>query len=152
MPVVEVSEVMAAPIDRVWDVINDLESYPRLMDHVRSLKIKEQTPTHRLAEWQIDLKGCVMRWNEREDIDRDRYRIDYRALDGDLAEFDGYWQLEALSPESTRVTHSVSFEIGIPMLSQILNPVAERAIRDNTHKMLASLGSQAAQKENVQES
>jgi coenzyme Q-binding protein COQ10 len=152
MPVVEVTEVMAAPINRVWDVINDLESYPRLMDHVKSLKIKEQTPTHRLAEWQIDLKGCVMKWNEREDIDRDRYRIDYRALDGDLAEFDGYWQLEALSAETTRVTHSVSFEIGIPMLSQILNPVAERAIRDNTHKMLASLGSQAAQKENVQES
>jgi ribosome-associated toxin RatA of RatAB toxin-antitoxin module len=152
MPLVEVTEVMSAPIDRIWEVINDLESYPRLMDHVRDLKVLEHSPTHRLAEWQIDLKGCVMRWTEREDIDRANYRIDYRALDGDLADFEGFWQLEAVSETSTRVMHTVRFEIGIPMLSQILNPVAERAIRDNTQKMLASLGSQAMLKESVQES
>jgi ribosome-associated toxin RatA of RatAB toxin-antitoxin module len=152
MPVVEVVEVMPASIHRAWDVINDVESYSRLMNHVKSVTVKERGPNYRLAEWQIDLKGCVMRWVEREEIYPDRYRIEYRAVKGDLAEFDGYWQLEPLTNDTCRAVHSVRFEIGIPMLSQILNPVAERAIRENTHNMLVSLGSQAAQKEIVPES
>ena len=37
MPLVEVTEVIAAPVDRVWEVVNDVASYPRLIAHVRSL-------------------------------------------------------------------------------------------------------------------
>jgi hypothetical protein len=40
---------------------------------------------------------------------------------------------------------SVRFDIGIPMLSEMINPVAERAIKENSRLMLASLSSEAAQ-------
>ncbi len=152
MPLVEVSEVIAAPIDRVWDVVNDVESYPRLMEHVRSLSVLERAPDYRLTSWEVDLKGCVMRWVEREEIDRSRYRIDYRLVEGDLGEFTGYWQLEALTDTTSRATVSVRFEIGIPMLADMLNPVAERAIRDNSQQMLMSVASEAVQQQSVNES
>jgi hypothetical protein len=40
---------------------------------------------------------------------------------------------------------SVYFDIGIPMLSEMLNPVAERAVRDNSRNMLLSIASEASQ-------
>jgi coenzyme Q-binding protein COQ10 len=155
MPQVEVAETIAAPVQRVWEVVNDVESYPRLMEHVHSLRIVESGDNYRLLEWEVELKGCVMRWIEREELQPDRYRIDYRQIEGELAEFEGFWQLTPLTDSSTQVVLSVRFEIGIPMLAEMLNPVAERAIRDNSRSMLLSLATEAApdaaRKESVQE-
>jgi ribosome-associated toxin RatA of RatAB toxin-antitoxin module len=151
MPLVEVDEVMPAPLEQVWDVVNDVLSYPRLMDHVKSVEVQEQGPDYRLTAWVVDLKGCVMRWVEREEIDHSRYRIEYRQLQGDLARFEGFWQLEPLTADSTRVVLAVQFDIGIPMLSEMLNPVAVRAITENSRRMLMSLGSEAVQRKTVQE-
>jgi ribosome-associated toxin RatA of RatAB toxin-antitoxin module len=144
MPLVEVAETIPAPVDRVWEVVNDVESYPRLMEHVRSMTVVERGENYRLTEWHVELKGCLMRWLEREELQPDRYRIEYRQIEGELAEFEGYWQLEPLTESSTRVVLTVRFEIGIPMLSEMLNPVAERAIRDNSRNMLLSLATEAA--------
>jgi coenzyme Q-binding protein COQ10 len=152
---VEVTEVTPLPIEQVWNVVNDVESYPRLMDHVRSLEVLERGPNFRVTAWEVDLKGCVMRWVEREEIDPERYRIEYRQTKGDLAVFEGYWQLQQLPDQTCQTMLSVQFDIGIPMLSEMLNPIAERTIRDNSQKMLNSLAAhavqQAAQGETVPE-
>jgi ribosome-associated toxin RatA of RatAB toxin-antitoxin module len=152
---VEVTEVTPLPVELVWNVINDVESYPRLMEHVRSLTVLERGPDFRVVAWEVDLKGCTMRWVEREEIDPERYRIEYRQIKGDLAVFEGYWQLQRLPNQTCQTMLSVRFDIGIPMLSEMLNPVAERTIRDNSQKMLASLGAHAvhlaAQTESVPE-
>jgi coenzyme Q-binding protein COQ10 len=146
MPLIEIAEVMQAPVERIWDVVNNVESYPRLMNHVRSLEVLERGPNYRLTAWAVDLMGCAMRWVEREDIDPERYRIEYRQVQGDLAVFEGYWQLERLTDTSSRTVLSVHFDIGIPMLSDMLNPVAEKTIRDNSQKMLRSLAEHAVQR------
>jgi ribosome-associated toxin RatA of RatAB toxin-antitoxin module len=144
MPFVEVDEIMPASVDKVWEVVNDVEAYPRLMEHVRSLEVRERGPNYRHTAWEVDLKGCVMNWVEREDIDAERYHIDYHQIEGDLEQFEGYWQLEPLTPDTCRAVLTVQFNIGIPMLDEMLNPIAERAIRESSLKMLRSLGSEAA--------
>jgi ribosome-associated toxin RatA of RatAB toxin-antitoxin module len=121
------------------------------MDHVRAVEVQERGANYRLTAWELDCEGFIMRWIEREEIDHQRYRIDYRQLRGDLAEWQGYWQLEPLTGETCRVILSVQFDIGIPMLSDMLDPVAERAIRDSSRKMLISLASVAVEKQNVVE-
>lgn len=140
MPLVEVHKDILAPLISVWNAINDVESYPRLMESVRSVEVLEDDEDHRVVIWQVDLKGCVLRWVEREEIDVERWRIDYRQIEGDLAAFDGYWQLESIEDRS-RVTLVVRFDIGLPMLGEMLDPIAERAIRENAQMMLRSLAS-----------
>ena len=144
MPVVEVVETIPAPIHALWDIVNDVESFPRLMEHVRSLRILERGDGYRLTEWHVELKGCLMRWVEREELYPAKFRIEYRQLEGELAQFEGFWQLEPLPDGSTRVVLSVLFDIGIPMLSEMLNPVAQRAIQDNSRRMLLSVATEAA--------
>jgi ribosome-associated toxin RatA of RatAB toxin-antitoxin module len=149
MPLVEVTEVIPADARRVWNIINDVESFPRTMSHVRSVKIVETGPDYRITAWEIDCKGFIMRWTEREEGDFSRLRIDYRQIEGDMSAFEGFWQLRALGTDSTEVTLSVQFEIGIPMLSEMLDPVAERAIQENSRKMLASLAATLAPRRDV---
>jgi len=145
MPLVEVEKVMPAPVERVWELIVDVEAYPQLMQHVRSVEVLESEPNYRKLAWEVELKGCVMRWSEHEDSDAERYRIDYRQAEGDLAEFSGFWQLYPLTDDSCRVVMAVNFDIGMPTLSEMLDPVAEQAIRENSLSMLQSIASHAAQ-------
>lgn len=146
MPLVEVDEIMPAPAETIWELINDVEAYTRLMQHVRSVEVLETGPNFRRLAWEVELKGCIMRWIEYEESDPDRYRIDYHQTEGDLAEFSGYWQLYPLTDGSCRAVMAVNFDIGMPMLSEMMNPVAEHAIRENSRSMLASLASHAAQR------
>ena len=139
MPLVEVTEIIPAPVEPLWDVIADVEAYPRLMSHVRSLKIVEEGEGYRITDWEIDCKGFIMRWTEREESDRAKLRVDYRQIRGDMEVFEGFWQLRDLGGGRSEVTLSVHFEIGVPMLAEMLNPVAERAIRENSRKMLESI-------------
>jgi coenzyme Q-binding protein COQ10 len=145
MPLVTVVEVMPAPVNRVWEVVNDIESFPRLMKHVRSVQVTERGPNYRVSAWEVELKGCIMRWTEREEISAAQHRIDYHQVEGEMETFEGCWQLEPETYETTRVMLSVQFNIGIPMLCQMLNPICERAIRDSSQGMLLSLASAATQ-------
>ncbi len=143
MPQIDASEVIAAPAERVWAALNDVESYPRVMDHIRSVTVIERGSDYRLIAWDAELKGCAMKWTEREDIRPAEFRIDYRQVKGNLAVFEGYWQLEPLGETSCRVTLVVRFDMGLPMLAGIVNPIAEKVFRENCRKMIAAIALQA---------
>ena len=143
MPRVEVVEQVPVSLDAVWSAVNDVESFPRLMDHVHAVEVLDSGAEFRRSAWEIDLKGCRMRWVEHEEILADVHRIEYRQVEGDLKTFEGHWQLEAVDAATTRVTLTVHFEIGLPMLSDMLDPVAERAIRNNSTEMLHAVSAAA---------
>lgn len=145
MPEIEINSTIRAPIDSVWSSILDIESYPRTMSHVREVKIVEQLDAHRRkAAWSVLLKGSILEWVEEERVDEEVHRIDFRQLTGDLAHFDGHWAVES-SPQTglTNVEFVVEFEIGIPSLAEMLNPVATRALRESCDKMLAGIERQS---------
>jgi ribosome-associated toxin RatA of RatAB toxin-antitoxin module len=142
VPLVKVEEVIPAPAADAWNLILDIEAYPHLMEHVHSVRILEQGLGYRVSEWEVNLKGCAMHWVEREETNEEKLRIDYRQIKGEMAAFEGYWQLEPLNDCTTKVTLTVQFDIGIPLMSDMLNPVAERALQDNSLRMLRSLASQ----------
>jgi ribosome-associated toxin RatA of RatAB toxin-antitoxin module len=133
-----------APIERVWDAVVDIERYPDSMENVRWVRTDSwETETVRRSSWSIVLKGSILEWAEEDHIDADAYVMSFNQLSGDLAEFDGRWTLEALGDDLTRVTFAVSFEIGIPLLADGLNPVAKRSLRENSIEMLAGVEREA---------
>jgi ribosome-associated toxin RatA of RatAB toxin-antitoxin module len=139
MPRLKVTEVLDAPIESVWELICDLDAYPRIMEPVRSITVLESGKDWSIAEWEVELKGSILRWTEREDRHPRDYRVVYEQVDGDLEVLQGHWQLREVGGGNTEATLEIEFEIGIPMLRDMLNPIAERALRDNARIMLRSL-------------
>jgi len=145
MPEVKIDLEVRAPIDRVWNTVLDIERYQDSMDTVRSVRVVEQSSDQRrTAAWSVLLKGSILEWEEEEDIDVRAYTVVFKQLRGDLDHFDGRWVLEALSPERTKVVFEVDFEIGIPMLAEMLNPVAQRSLQENCTEMLQGIERAAA--------
>ncbi|MGW8378042.1 SRPBCC family protein [Streptomyces sp. ODS28] len=142
MPTVTTSHTTQEDPAKVWEVLLDNESYPGYMAEVQDITVLRRDGDVRVSKWQVLLKGSELEWEEEEFIDHGRRRIDFRQIDGDLAYFTGHWQV-SVDERGTTVELHVEFDIGIPMMSDLLNPVAARALEDNSRAMLAHLGDRA---------
>jgi ribosome-associated toxin RatA of RatAB toxin-antitoxin module len=144
MPTVELTLDIAASADRVWAAVVDIESYPMSMKNVRSVRIGDVVSCNeRTSAWSIILKGSILEWEEREHLDHDARTMKFSQVSGDLDEFDGSWVVEEQESMLTTVRFNVSFEIGIPLLAEMLNPVAVRSLRENSIDMLHGVERQA---------
>lgn len=144
MPSVLLEMQIQAPADRVWEAVVDVERYPVSMANVRWVKIlAHDTPETRHTSWSVVLKGSILEWENHEDLDHVNRRFQSTQLRGDMEVFNGYWQLTEVGPEVTDVRLEMEFEIGIPLLADMLNPVAERALRENCRDMLLGVEREA---------
>jgi ribosome-associated toxin RatA of RatAB toxin-antitoxin module len=144
MPEVSLTLEIAAPIRQVWTAVTNVGRYAESMVCVRSAEIVEQFgPQRRRTAFSVTLKGSILEWQELEQLDHERHVVDFDQVSGDLERFSGAWRLTGTGPESCLVTLGVSFEIGIPLLADMLNPVAQRALRDNCTDMLRGVERQA---------
>ncbi|EJP13191.1 polyketide cyclase/dehydrase domain protein [Leptospira interrogans str. 2006001854] len=69
----------------------------------------------------------------------------FNQLSGDLDKFDGYWKLEKITENDTNANLYIDFEIGIPMLKDMLDPVATKSLTENANEMLNSLNEKVQQ-------
>lgn len=142
MPRVEVTRVVGAPIDQVYRVCKDSESFPRFMPSVISVTTVEQGDGWALMAWVTKLQGRTFRWTERDEYDDSGRHITYKQVSGDLKQFEGEWLLGE-EGGATRVTLTCEFDFGIPVISALLNPVATLAIRSNVEGMLEGIQREA---------
>ncbi len=138
MPTVEVKKTVKAPFAEVWNAVCDIEAYPKFMANVRSVQITHTNGNERTSTWSTILKGSILEWTEREVLDQSTGTIQFNQLDGDLDLFDGHWSVVDRA-KSVEVSLSIEFEIGIPLLADMLNPVASRALRENSETMLREI-------------
>jgi ribosome-associated toxin RatA of RatAB toxin-antitoxin module len=144
MPEVALNLDIRAPLATVWNAVLDIERYPELMTNVVSVEIEEwETPATRRTQWAMIIKGATLVWRDRECIDHHEHTVRFRQVSGDLERFEGAWQLTAEGAELTRTALTISFEIGIPLLADMLNPVAKRALYDNAKEMLEGVEAKA---------
>lgn len=140
MPNVEVTQTIRGDRKQIYDLISDMESYPRFMPSLNSLKVLDRGEGWTVTSWDTSISGMNFRWQERDEFDPENTRISYRQVTGDLKRFEGEWIIEEVDGE-VNVTLTVDFDFGVPMLSTILNPVASLKLRQNGEAMLKAIKS-----------
>ena len=116
--------------DTVYDSIIKFERYAELAPHVQSAVVHqtEPEPTGR-SSWDLRFRSGLLHWTEQERFLRDQLIVEFSQEDGDFDEFTGRWVLRAAGPD-TEVHFEADFDFGIPSMESILDPIAERVIRE----------------------
>lgn len=144
MPTVTLDVEIQASVDRVWAAVVDIERYPDVMSCVRWCRVVSfDAPTTRHSAWSIVLKGSILEWEETEHIDHEQRIMRFTQLSGDMETFVGSWTVTEVDAERTKVVLVMEFEIGIPLLADMLNPVAVRSLRGNCQDMLMGVEREA---------
>ncbi|MER6539308.1 SRPBCC family protein [Streptomyces sp. 900105755] len=102
---------IAAPVDLVWDMTNDVANWPQLFSEYASAEILEddgKKVTFRLT-MHPDENGKVWSWVSERSADRRNLRVKARRVEtGPFAHMDILWQYEEV-PAGTRMVWTQDF-------------------------------------------
>jgi len=124
--------------DTVFSRISDFAKYADYTDAVRSVTVTGGDGIATDSDWSVNFRSGVLCWSERDWIDPVARTIVFSQLAGDFESFEGGWSVD-LTPVGVAIRFTATFDLGMPSLASLVNPVAERALKDNMGSILTGL-------------
>jgi coenzyme Q-binding protein COQ10 len=121
------SVVINAPIEKVFDVIADVERYPEFLPEVKSIKTSNrrgnEVDTHYVAEVVKTIKYTVRLKEERP------HRVSWTFVDGEfMKDNKGSWELEDLGNGTTKATYNIEVTLGALVPKTIVNALVDTSL------------------------
>ncbi len=108
------------------------------MADVDKITVLERHDNVTITEWNTLVEGIPLSWKEEDTFHDDQMMIKYKLLEGDLDKFDGQWTFEPVDG-GTKVTLVVEFDFGMPTLADLLGPILDLKVRENSQMMLEGM-------------
>jgi len=116
--------------------VADYRRWPAASAAVRSVEVEEADDGSSTSTWEVTFRGGLMRWTERDWLDLDGLTHRFALLEGDPHDFEGAWTAEPHAG-GCRLELLADFDLGMPSLRHVLDPIAiealEEAIEDVLH-------------------
>jgi ribosome-associated toxin RatA of RatAB toxin-antitoxin module len=115
-----------APLDRVWALVEDVESAPQWQGGLKGMRALERDGDGRavLCESETDAKVRTVRSTVRFTYDPPR-RLSWTQEKGELKSVRGSWELEELGTDRTRATYSIEVDLGRMLGMMIRGPLVD---------------------------
>jgi len=107
--------------DRMFDLVNDLEDYPRFLPNISDMDVKRDNGARgdvRYAKMTVQFGPIKKAYTSRVEASRSERTITAKAVDGPFAYLDSKWTFE---PEGagTRVRFDIDFKISNPLIASM---------------------------------
>ena len=122
----------------VYDILTDFSRYPEFSSAVQSVTVTKVDDTVSRSEWEVAFRNGILKWIEEDTFDRAALRIDFRQIEGDIALFNGSWTCSE-TKNGASIKFVAQLDMGIPTLADALEPIAVRAVVDNTMAIVSGL-------------
>jgi ribosome-associated toxin RatA of RatAB toxin-antitoxin module len=121
-------------------LVSDFARYPSMTDTVREVVIEAPSGDGSVVStWVVRFRKGLLQWTERDVLDPTNNTIAFTQLRGDFHRFDGEWLVSSAEEGGSIVTFNATFDLGMASLEEILDPIAESALRDNIRLIVAGL-------------
>jgi len=138
MPQVERKIVIDSDPKEVYELAKDMESFPRFMPDVESVKVVSRDDNSTVTEWVTNVDGTPFLWTEKDNFDDSKLRIDYTLIEGDLEKFEGSWSFLPVDGK-TEVCLTVDYDFGLPELTELIGPTLHEKVGENSEMMLSGM-------------
>jgi ribosome-associated toxin RatA of RatAB toxin-antitoxin module len=121
--------------EAVFDRIIDFESYPRYADAIHSVRTETGPAGELHSHWRARFRNGIAEWSEVDSVDRGARQTCFEQTTGDFAHFSGAWRVTSYGAGAL-VVFEAEFDMGMPSLAELVNPVAERALSENIAQLI----------------
>jgi ribosome-associated toxin RatA of RatAB toxin-antitoxin module len=124
--------MIAAPPEKVMEVIADFPAYPEWAQGMRTAQVREEFPDGRAKDVYFEIDASPIKDSYTLTYDwHGNASVDWRLADSGkmLKKLDGSYTLADRGATSTEVTYKLAVELGIPMIG-MLKRKAEKVIID----------------------
>ncbi|MDZ4813565.1 MAG: type II toxin-antitoxin system RatA family toxin [Pseudomonadota bacterium] len=103
------SVLITRPVKLVFDLINEVEGYPKRFDWCREATILERDKSGMTARLDLQYAGFNSVFTTRNSV-RPLKRIDLKLVEGPFSDLRGSWSFTALGDSGCRVELDLDFE------------------------------------------
>ncbi|GGP97608.1 type II toxin-antitoxin system RatA family toxin [Streptomyces roseolilacinus] len=125
-----------------YELVRDFGRYSELVAIVRKVEVHPAADRAVIgSDWEVDFRNGVLSWSEEDTFDDSAMVISFRQTSGDFEVFEGRWEVAPAGPDAPGcvVRFQATFDFGLPSLSGIIDPVAERVLRETIAAILEAL-------------
>src|SRR5579875_2056637 len=149
MPHIDNEVLIQAPLDAVYALAKDVESFPQFMPDVESVVVTERSAdgNRTVTDWvgvASDFKLKV-RWTEEDVWDDAAHTCRFVQTKGDYQAYGGLWTFTAEADGRTKFSSAIDYELEIPLIGPLLKRVVARLMQENTQKILNAIKVRAEQ-------
>ena len=132
MPRIEKSIAINAPAEKVFEVLQQAESFAQFLPHVKNVQTLERTESSVLLDWEVIAPGVGMpvRWKSRHTVDADNHRVAMQPEGDSLVKLSGEWRVQPQDAGSTLVA-VIDYEANVPpMFAGVAQNAVNTIIQD----------------------
>jgi ribosome-associated toxin RatA of RatAB toxin-antitoxin module len=106
----------------MYELVEDVESYPVFLPWCRAVEIALREPERTIATLHVDFRGVRQAFTT-ENAQRHGERISMRLLRGPFRHLQGEWRFVQLGEAGCRIDFELAYQLASPMLERLAGPV-----------------------------
>ena len=122
MATVKKSALVLYSAAEMYNLVNDIESYPQFLPWCRSAQVTLCGEDELRATIEM-AKGAVHKTFTTNNRMQKHKMIDIRLLEGPFQRLEGYWRFEPLRVDACKVSLDMEFEFSSALLRKVIEPV-----------------------------
>lgn len=107
---------------QMFDLVNDIESYPKFLPWCRSARVVSRAENELQASIEM-AKGRVHKSFATRNRLHPPERIELQLVEGPFSRLQGVWQFQALREDACKVSLHLEFEFANALLRAALGPI-----------------------------
>ncbi len=142
MPRIEQNLIVDAPVEKVYAVARDVESFPDIMEDLQSLILLERSEdgNRTVTEWVGLIREFKMtvKWSQEDVWDPATYRDDFRMIKGDMDSMSGFWQFSSVDG-GTNFESVVDYEFNVPLIGPMIKALIKKKMEANLDAQMRAI-------------
>lgn len=144
MAVVSSSVEINGPVEQVYALAKDIESFPEFMPDLKSVKVVEKSEdgSRIVSDWVGIVKEfkTFVKWTEEDIWDEQARTCTFTLVKGDYSKYSGFWKFTDLGGK-TRFDSEIEVEYDVPLIGALIKGLIAKKMKDNIDNMLAAIKS-----------
>lgn len=122
MTEVNKSALVSYDASEMFDIVNDIESYPAFLPWCGSAKVSFRSDDEVQASIEISHSGIHKTFTTRNRLQKNKM-IEMRLVDGPFKQLEGFWQFKNLGNQGCKVSLDLEYEFSSKLLEMVVGPV-----------------------------
>lgn len=124
MIIVDRSALVEYPAQTMYELVEDIESYPRFLPWCSRTEAARPGPRRTLATLHVAFRGIRQKFST-DNRNTPGGAIEMRLQSGPFKHLKGVWRFEPLRPDACKVSLHLEYELSTALVGRIAGPVFE---------------------------
>jgi uncharacterized membrane protein len=142
LPKIQSSIEINGPIDKVFALARDIESFTEFMPDLKSVNVVEKSEdgSRIVSEWVGIVKEfkTTLKWTEEDIWDDKAKTCVFSLVKGDYSKYSGNWAFTDLG-DKTRFDSEIEVEYDVPLVGALIKGIIAKKMKENVDNMLAAI-------------